>query len=404
MKPFLDQIHEYAEQHGLSAIALRSILDAITLPNCLDQCTKNALIKSLFPKDKISSDLACIVVNGLGQGSLKASVATQQSLLKWLIMAYDYLGDPSILSKLYNVLFNLLDTTQIRLEVCHLLALITRKKHVNPVRVQFLKDISQNVGRESVLPKLMQVFNEHVPGSFDVSNLAGQDPGFSHPDLAWSEQLLRIQEKAISDPIGSVCHSDLFIAVRKGAKRVRVKSDLGKANEIGSSASVDKLVTLLEKDKIPDLTINHLDDPIIQNYLTLQTEDIGERKVDDIIPTIFDAHSKAQAIEQDIRQPVSTSLKSILSYTQYIKVSVNLPDGRLSILKKPRPSHNQPYHFSLATSPAGTAIKTRKRSFPSSPTSPSTDSQASLLILHPKNFNQLTKKQTYRKPYWIPSK
>jgi len=51
-------------------------------------------------------------------------------------MVYHLLENTAILSQTYGVLFNLLDTAAIRPQLCHLLALITRRKHVRPFRIQ----------------------------------------------------------------------------------------------------------------------------------------------------------------------------------------------------------------------------------------------------------------------------
>ena len=69
-------------------------------------------------------------------------------------MVYPALEDPSILSNLYSVIFNMLDMLSLRYEIqhssvklanssssanlCHLLAIITKRKHVKPFRIQYL--------------------------------------------------------------------------------------------------------------------------------------------------------------------------------------------------------------------------------------------------------------------------
>ena len=69
-------------------------------------------------------------------------------------MVYPVLEDASILSNLYNVIFNMLDMPGLRYEfqrrsvkpantkssadLCHLLAMVTKRKHVKPFRIQYL--------------------------------------------------------------------------------------------------------------------------------------------------------------------------------------------------------------------------------------------------------------------------
>lgn len=145
----------HAYQHGLSRDHLQSIVAIVTRRNHLDQTTLTNLIKNLYPADRVSSDIVLTIVGSLGHGQAKPSAATQAALLKWIIAVIDALQDATVLSKLYGVLFNMLDTMTLRsgppsiiceptcslscrTPLCHLLSLITRRKHVRPFRIQQL--------------------------------------------------------------------------------------------------------------------------------------------------------------------------------------------------------------------------------------------------------------------------
>jgi len=143
-----------AYQNGLQSASLNKLIDLITLPNEVDQASLSNLIKNLYPASKVPEVIVVKVVGSLGHGRAKPSYSTQAALLKWLVMVYDVLEDHMILSRLYNILFNLLDTIAIRYawhsrlkvftdaplrpQLCHLLSLITRRKHVRPFRIQWL--------------------------------------------------------------------------------------------------------------------------------------------------------------------------------------------------------------------------------------------------------------------------
>lgn len=159
--PHIQVISEYAYHYGLSALHLQQLLDIITLSNSLTRASRVKIIKSLYPACKVSSDLVCTMVSSLGYGVSKPAATVQCLLLRWIIMIYDVLEDSSILSNLYSVLFNMLDMLSLRYGVkdsivgfanafrallCQLLAMITRKKHVKPFRIQYLlvKIISTN--------------------------------------------------------------------------------------------------------------------------------------------------------------------------------------------------------------------------------------------------------------------
>ena len=133
------------------------LVDLVTVRNHLDQASLGSIIRSLYPVGSVDDETVLRVVGALGHGELKPSLALQGLLLRWLIMVYHLLKNTVILSRTYSVLFNLLDTAAIRYmpysprksahtfvltcaphrpQLCHLLALVTRRKHVRPFRIQ----------------------------------------------------------------------------------------------------------------------------------------------------------------------------------------------------------------------------------------------------------------------------
>ena len=153
VQPSVNAICGYAYENGLSNHALSTVLDIVTQPNLLGQTSITTLIKGLYPAGRVSADLVCNVVASLGSGRDKPSPPTQVLLLRWVIMIYEVLEDHTPISNLYAVLFNMLDMISTRLDnstlyfadanglrasICHLLAIITRRKNVKPFRIQRL--------------------------------------------------------------------------------------------------------------------------------------------------------------------------------------------------------------------------------------------------------------------------
>jgi centromere protein I len=103
-----------AYEDGLSTECLGLLVDIITLPNELDQGSLGSLIRNLFPARKVPDVVVIRVVGSLGQGRAKPSYTAQGALLKWLVMVHDVLENVQVLSQLYSILFNLLDTAAIR--------------------------------------------------------------------------------------------------------------------------------------------------------------------------------------------------------------------------------------------------------------------------------------------------
>ena len=107
-------ICQYADHNGLPASALQQLLDLLTQATPFPEAISLRLVDSLYPASWVSSDLVCTIVAALGHGKRKPSAALQNALLKWLLMIYDVLEDSTILSDLYGVLFDTLDTLVIR--------------------------------------------------------------------------------------------------------------------------------------------------------------------------------------------------------------------------------------------------------------------------------------------------
>jgi centromere protein I len=98
----------------LTNASLSRLVDIITLPNYLDQASLGGLVRNLYPASKVPDAIVIKIVSGLGPGQSKPSYSVQGALLKWLVMVYDVLENQRILSHLYSILFNLLDTVAIR--------------------------------------------------------------------------------------------------------------------------------------------------------------------------------------------------------------------------------------------------------------------------------------------------
>lgn len=136
IKPTVASLTSLSYDKGLSPDALSDLVDLVVTPSHLDQASLSAIIRNLYPATRVSRHVVLRVVACLGHGKLKPSLPLQAALLRWLIMVYHVLESPQILSQVYPVLFNLLDTAVTRPHLSHLLALITRRKHVRPFRIQ----------------------------------------------------------------------------------------------------------------------------------------------------------------------------------------------------------------------------------------------------------------------------
>lgn len=320
LKDPLETIQSHAQQHGLTTAVLERLLEVLTSVNVLDQTTQKALIKLLYPAGQIPSSSICMIISGLGYGSRKASVSNQQLLLKWVTMVHHVLEDPSILSSLYSVLFNLLDMNSLRADLCPLLAQITKRIHVRPFRVQMLQDLSMKVGREPALSKLMQIYDTYAPGILDIKKAAGRVPQLSHPDPAWANQLQRIVERADSLSANPLHQREATPSFRQGAKRLRLSASVEGSYSLDRIDDAEDLVNNIEKIRITGLATSDLDDPVLQRYLTLGSEDTHTEDVNECLSKAFMQQLDSLTSGRDAKKSLAEVLNEALAYTQYIKV------------------------------------------------------------------------------------
>jgi centromere protein I len=154
----INAICRHAFADGLDEDALETVVHIAARKTELDQTSVTTLIKNLYPAQRVPGHIIVTVVASLGQGQGKPSPGTQDCLVKWLTSVHEIIADATVLSRLYGVLFGMLHTISIRCvdtsrtthntlanldstSLCHLLSLITRRKHVKPFRIQQLWDL-----------------------------------------------------------------------------------------------------------------------------------------------------------------------------------------------------------------------------------------------------------------------
>lgn len=110
----VDVICRHAFEDGLDGDALRAVVQLASVKTNLDQTTVTTLIKNLYPARRVPNDVVITVVGALGQGKGKPSPGTQDGLVKWLTTVHEVLESSNVLSRLYGVLFGMLDMISIR--------------------------------------------------------------------------------------------------------------------------------------------------------------------------------------------------------------------------------------------------------------------------------------------------
>lgn len=341
-----------AYEHGIPPATLERVLRILTAKNNLDQSTCTTLVKNLYPLERVSSKLVTQVVCCLGPSKSKPSPASQALLLRWLLLVYDFMEDRSHLSKLYAVLFNYLDMISLRKPLCHLLSLITRRKHVKPFRIQGLMELLRNTGNEEKeLVSLLKVFKNYYPdiivGDLGMSRKAGLI--FRHPDPEWSSHARNLQEMNAERSIGSQQSS--FQVVHRGlvkrSKAEAVVPDVQTSRvphghtSLEELRGIDHFVERLDKIELPNQIISTLGDRFAQKYLFLVQSETANARLDDWLTSFLeDKLEQLQDGEDDDPETLTYILLLVVEYVRYAKVrqSISLCFGKSCscCFRKPR--------------------------------------------------------------------
>ncbi|OTA92290.1 hypothetical protein M434DRAFT_396534 [Hypoxylon sp. CO27-5] len=288
VKPTVEKLASLSYDQGLLPEDLGQLIDLVTTPNFLDQASLGNIVRNLYPATKVSDELVTKVIGSLGHGKLKPSLAIQGALLRWLIMIYHVIDNQTILSRAYSVLFNLLDTAAIRKQLCHLLALITRRRHVRPYRIQSLLSLSRQTGNDPAVTGLLRVFKDYYPEIIVGEATRAKASAFKHPDPQWRERLDEIQQAHAARHANRTDRPlDAFRVVRnrvngKGSAlvpEVHTSNATEKSITLEEIENVDGFVNNLEKVELPNQLIAVLGDPLLQKLLILKPDNEAHQRV-----------------------------------------------------------------------------------------------------------------------------
>lgn len=310
----------------------------------IQQSSSTRLIKNLYPASKVPSSVVSRIICSLGPTKVKPAPAVQALLLRWLILIYDELEEPAILSKLYAVLFNHLEMISLRRPLCQLLSLVTRRQHVRPFRIQALMELLRDVGdSEKELIGLVKVYKNHYPDIIlgDVGGTVRGGYFFKHPDPEWSERLAVIREVNASQESGKkdkTAAASSFKVVRRGGfkrtrKEVIPEVQTSRVHETSTTLedilSVDDFVARLEKIELPNQMVAVLQDPLAQKYLSLTSSRNARSRLENWLESYFaDVMERQEDFEISADEPtqeemveLKTVLQAVLGYARYSKVS-----------------------------------------------------------------------------------
>lgn len=272
----VDEISEHAFQFGLANEELQRVANLAANDNHLDQTSITTLIKNLYPAERVPSGVVITIVSSLGSGKHKPTASSQAALVRWLSLVQDVLQDSNVLSRLYGVLFDLLDMITLRTALCQLLVVITRRKHVRHFRIQRLLEVYQQAGNEQALLGLLQVYKNFCP-DIVLSTCTSNRALSMSTSIEWRNRLMAIQSANPNLIKGNTTQHGGFMVARNARSRTS-PSILPEVHTFHPSVaavtledirSVDDFVDNLELIEPPSQIIAGLRDPLLQKYIIL---------------------------------------------------------------------------------------------------------------------------------------
>lgn len=318
---------------GISSDALGRLLKILTTKNNLDQGTTTTLIKNLYPQARVIPKHVTRVISSLGPSKSKPSPATQSLLVRWLILTYDFLEDKTQLGKLYAVLFNHLDMISLRKPLCHLLSLITRRKHVKPFRIQALMELIQNAGGEDKeLVTLLKIFKNYYPEIIigDVGGSRRAALFFKHPDPEWASHA-KVLQTANLEKTEATQGSSYQVVHRGAVKRSRIEVAIpvlqtsrvsNKHTSLEELRGIEHFVDKIEMIELPNQIISTLGDGMAQKYLHLMQSEAANHRLDEWLKAFLqDRLENIQELNEDDEPDlISYVLGFVEGYAAYTKV------------------------------------------------------------------------------------
>lgn len=147
----------------------------------------------------MSSKVVILIIGRFGIHTY-APIGLFQHLLKWLVVVYDFLEDPFILSKLYSSLITKLSYETTRQWVCHLLYLSTTQELVKPWRVNYLLEIYERFPNSIYIVALLRLYREYAPSLVKGKLPMIKSTIFHHPSSDMASSIKYIQSRAPSYP------------------------------------------------------------------------------------------------------------------------------------------------------------------------------------------------------------
>ncbi|GAO17257.1 hypothetical protein UVI_02061030 [Ustilaginoidea virens] len=233
IKTTVASLSTLAYDNGLDSAAVDKLVDLVTTPNYLDQASLAAVVRNLYPAERVSHDVVLRVVSALGHGTLKAPLALQGALLKWLVMVYHVLETPGVLAQAYSVLFNLLDTAAIRTEL-----------KCKGIRL----NLSRQTGNDPPLVGLLRVFKDYYPEIIVGEAVRGKASAFKV--RCWNPAQDSVTLEEVED--------------------------------------VNSFVSKMDKLELPNQLVAVLADPLLQKLLILRPDPESYQRISNWLSAVFD--------------------------------------------------------------------------------------------------------------------
>lgn len=190
---------------GITQDDLKILINVITdtqsklKQNVRIHIAKNYLyFKGSVPTESIVAILANIRVKTNTSDAI-LSINLQKILIDWIISIYSFLEESDILERLYGIVFNYLEFDYLRSKISHLLFLSTKKKHINPKRVNRLLNIYHKYEFNEELIGLLLLYQQYAPNQIFDTFPKISEKIFLNPNQSYLDSVISLNSKITND-------------------------------------------------------------------------------------------------------------------------------------------------------------------------------------------------------------
>ncbi|XP_059145641.1 centromere protein I-like [Physella acuta] len=198
----IDEIVKHSQEEGLTPDQIKTLVDVITSPNKnISQTLRTKFVKCLLPSMKVPQSVVVRVISYISTRifSTPGPSNLHSTLLRWILLTFDYLDGYDQLHKVYDIIFQFVNSYLLLPHACHLLFLLTRKCDVRLYKVHKLLELTNKIGPEPYLVGLLMIYKVFCPHLVSMRLSTTHKVYFKAHDVVWRSHISAVVNGRLVD-------------------------------------------------------------------------------------------------------------------------------------------------------------------------------------------------------------